>query len=194
LGLEYTPLDPELLTNRGVAALRRGQVEKARKLFQTALHSDNNCAQAYVNLGFIVLEYDNAPARAAQLYQRALEVNPRYPAARLDLALSLERQKDLVGASRQYRLLIAVAPGAAEPHFHLGRMALLQHRTRDAVAPLQRAVELRPDYPEAWALLALTFQDLGRFEEAKDALRACRDLSSEKACAEVLPGAPGPVL
>ena len=60
------------------------------------------------------------------------------------------------------------ADGAdVEAHFQLGCAYLESGRFMEAVASLRRAVELSPDYADAWTKLAEAYDKVGIEKEAK---------------------------
>ncbi len=59
-------------------------------------------------------------------------------------AARLWQQRDLAGAERLFRELLARAPGSAENHSNLGLVVWEQHRFQEALKLLSRAVELDP--------------------------------------------------
>ena len=173
LALEYSAQNPMILTNCGLIQLKRNDVAKARAYFQQAVHVDQEFAQGYNNLGIIALEYDHQLGRAADLFRRALAVNPQYLAPRFNLALTLERQKDTAEAEKEFRKLAIVALRLAEPQFHLGRLEVQQHRWRDAAKHLSLATELSPDLGPAWCLLAQVQKELGDAQKQAEAEDNC---------------------
>lgn len=94
---------------------------------------------------------------------------------RLALARGHMQRGDLAGAEALFSSLVGEHPGFADVHNELG---LLYHhlgdfdRARDA---FRRALALNPNYTEAALNLAITCNDLGRYEEAQAACERARD-------------------
>jgi tetratricopeptide (TPR) repeat protein len=67
----------------------------------------------------------------------------------------------------------AVAADATVALYHgnLGEMYRLAGRPRDAIAAAHRAIELRPDHPEAWSNLGVALYEIREFREAAGAHR-----------------------
>lgn len=78
-------------------------------------------------------------------------------------ALAERRYAD---AQRAYEALRELQPGTAEVHARLGLIAFQQGRFTDAIAPLRRAVALKPALPNIGTLLAMSLSEVGRHEEA----------------------------
>ena len=75
-------------------------------------------------------------------------------------------------SARLYEALLAEAPAEPFARFGLGRIAAIQEQHERAVAHLQRAVELVPEWGEAYYALAMSFAALGRRGDASAALRS----------------------
>jgi Flp pilus assembly protein TadD len=59
-----------------------------------------------------------------------------------------------------------VAPRSAEADYNAGLQAKAAKRFPAAVASFQRAVEARPDFPEAWNELGFSLRQTGKYDEA----------------------------
>lgn len=94
------------------------------------------------------------PAAAAGELRAILEVAPEHPLALQLLAAARALSGDSVGAIEILQPLARRVPERASVHLDLG-CALQQQagRMSESVAPLQRAVRLDPDLPQAWRLL-----------------------------------------
>jgi tetratricopeptide (TPR) repeat protein len=96
----------------------------------------------------------------------ALKLNPRLVPAltlRARLAMAVNRF-DLAKAS----LLQAVEfePGVAENHFLLGFCYYVDNDFKNALPPLERSRQLKPDNARTYFFLALTWEALARLDEA----------------------------
>jgi protein O-GlcNAc transferase len=109
-------------------------------------------------------------AEAAERLQQALRISPDYLPARIRLAESLlesgerERSRQLFEALRGHPL----SEPAAE--LGLGRLDAADGRHESAVAHLERAVALFPEWGAAHYALALSYRALGRRADAQRAL------------------------
>lgn len=96
-------------------------------------------------------------------------------------AAALEGQAlDLDEAARLARESIRLNPRFAAAHALLGKMLLEQNDLEGAIAALQRAVELRPDYGPALLNLAQAYRRAGRHEEAARMFDRLRALNAEQ--------------
>ncbi len=75
----------------------------------------------------------------------------------LALASHSCQQGDFQEAEQYYRQILEDDPRHAEGHFGLGRALRGQGRLTEAVASFQHAVQLRPDFPDAYSALGAVF-------------------------------------
>ncbi len=133
---------------RGLEQLRRYTREtnaEAREFFEKAIALDSNYARAHANLAFTYamdVQYGWADA-PDQAIVRALKI--------ADDALALD------ATVRQI-------------HFTLGNIHLFNKNHEQSIAACRRALELDPNYADAYGQLALTLNYAGRPEEALEAI------------------------
>ncbi len=153
----------------GWAANEAGRVQEAERALERALELDQGLADAYWQRG--VLKYRTGAVRDAVAdLKRALELNPTRAEAHAALADSyydLGREADSMG---EWQLAVAALPNNASWRFRYGKLLAANRRAADAVAQLQRALELaapltpQPRWlPEANYLLA---RSMGQRAEA----------------------------
>jgi len=128
-------------------------------------------------LDAIVLQRLARHADAAAQFRQALDADLKvrttgagYLPARVKLAEALLEAGELDESRRLFDAL--VREPAAEPaaQLGLGRIAAAQGRHDEAVAHLQRAIELYPEWGAAYYALALSYRALGRRADAQRAL------------------------
>jgi tetratricopeptide (TPR) repeat protein len=125
-------------------------------------------------LDAVVLQRLARHAESASRLRQALTASPDYLPARVKLAEALLEADDLDESQRLFDAL--VREPAAEPaaQFGLGRIAAARGDHDAAIARLQRAVELFPEWGAAHYALALSYRALGRRDEAQRALERQR--------------------
>jgi TolB-like protein/Flp pilus assembly protein TadD len=117
--------------------------------------------------------------RAAQLFERAVELDPGYALAYTgvaDAALlssvrhygNLALDEALARARPAVEKALALEPGLAEAHASLGLVQLNEHDAEGAVGSFERALALNPGYSMAHVWLSLALLAQGRFAEAAD--------------------------
>ena len=90
---------------------------------------------------------------AAEVYRRALSLQPVSAYTVYGLGYLLERQGDLAAAAESYRLVLRHAPDLVEAHLHLGITQLLQGNVGSAAECFKRVRELAPENSEARTFL-----------------------------------------
>jgi tetratricopeptide (TPR) repeat protein len=120
-------------------------------------------------LDAVVLQRLARPADAAAELRQALAITPDYLAARVKLAEALLDAGQLE-ESRQ--LFSAIKDLEAEPSVELGlgRIEAAQGHHDAAIAHLQRAISLYPEFGAAYYALALSYRATGKRDEARAAL------------------------
>lgn len=91
-----------------------------------------------------------------------------------DYGIALLRQQDLMGARRAFEEVVRLAPGYADGHVNLARVALAAGAFADGEAALAQALALEPGFLKARYFRALLRFRLGRFDEALADFEAVR--------------------
>jgi len=109
------------------------------------------------------------PALAAQQAQEILKIVPGHPRARLVLGTARRISGQTEDALAVLEPLTREQPRSAPVHLELAIALGEAGRARDALAALRRAVQLKPDSPDAWRLLADHLDALGDADAADQA-------------------------
>jgi aspartate beta-hydroxylase len=99
--LEGSPDNLEALNVLGLGALRRGELQRARALFEHAVKRDGADGLSRYHLGRVFDESGDARA-ALEAYRAAVDLNPALLPARLYLGASLDRSGERDLAAVQY--------------------------------------------------------------------------------------------
>lgn len=124
----------------------------------------------WFHLDGIVLQRIRRPTDAAEKFARALELAPGRLAVMARLAESLFDAGAFDGSERWYRRLADTPASAPVGELGLGRIAAVRGRHADAVAHLDRAIALFPEFGAAQYARAQSLRALGRREDAREAL------------------------
>ncbi|HEX6774530.1 MAG TPA: tetratricopeptide repeat protein [Methylomirabilota bacterium] len=95
-----------ILIQSGLTAARQGDVEAAATAFRQAGELDPGSAEAWTNLG-VVLIRSGDEAHGVEALRRALRAVPEYLEAHRNLAVALDRQGRAGEAARHYRAFLA---------------------------------------------------------------------------------------
>jgi tetratricopeptide (TPR) repeat protein len=90
------------------------------------------------------------PDMAAEQAGEILKVVPGHPVATLLLGVARRRTGEVAGALQVLERLVADQPNWAAAHFELGMVLDDAYRPEAALAALRRAVNLKPNLPDAW--------------------------------------------
>ncbi|HVS13512.1 MAG TPA: tetratricopeptide repeat protein [Thermoanaerobaculia bacterium] len=156
---------PEVHNNLGRIHLGKGEIEKARAEFETALRLDPNNAEALLNIAGIQ-RAEGRVAQAEQLVRRALQVDPNSAGALSQLAEIRRDQGNLDDAIRLFREAIAIQGGMPFLYLGLGDVQQRARRFEEAIASFRSALELDPDSQKAHYNLGVTYANMGRLDEA----------------------------
>lgn len=112
-------------------------------------------------------ELDGRYAEARDAYARLLELVPESPASYVNLALSEARLQKFDEAIAILRLGTERMPDAALLHVRLGHTYLVTGRAEEAIASMDRVIELEPRNVDAYTAAASALDALGRKAEAR---------------------------
>ena len=169
---------PETLNDFGTLLTGLGRFEAAAACFGEALAGAPGDARLHANLGHVrhcLGDHRGAIAHS----RRAIELDTRLPEGYLHLGNALLAINEMHAAEATYRAGLAVAPSQSQLHIAHAMAERALGRVDEAAASARRALALRPDAPDAVALLGSLAIDRGRFEEAEALLKEALTLSPE---------------
>ncbi|QJW99230.1 tetratricopeptide repeat protein [Frigoriglobus tundricola] len=173
--LKLRPNDPQMLTERGTACARAGRPADAVADFRAAraagyesVDLDNNMGIALAELGLL----DEARAR----FRSAVCAAPDAPDGYINLGFLMEQLGQPDEAADLFRTAARVDATAVAPRSALGLLLRRRGRPQDAVPVLEAATGLKPDDPELWFELGLTWEVLGTQDRAAGAYRRAAQL------------------
>lgn len=171
--------------NVGVEAVKRGDLEEARKRFKQALEVYPELSQAYLPLGQIEIALGDSE-EALGWANRHLEGTPGDPRAllvvfRAQTALGHEAEAD-----QAFEQLKQADPAStADLFFKDGTNLFNAGQTKMALASFQRVLQLMPDHPRGHYMLGLCFASSGDTAQAKEHLRRFIELAPDDSEAEL---------
>jgi tetratricopeptide (TPR) repeat protein len=114
--------------------------------WERATHIEPDNPEIWYRLGrFRQLDFDNADVPLAiSYYRRAIQLNPRSPFYKLDLASALETVGSIGEADSEFRAAQAAYPISAEVSWKYGNFLLRQNRLPEAYAEIHRALLVDP--------------------------------------------------
>lgn len=148
-----------------------GDYDRAVAFAERAVELDPGYRTGLYNLAF-ALDERGELQRAESYYRMAIQVDSTFVEAYSALGHLLIRQSRTDEALDVLDRAVRAAPDAERIFLvfkNLGLAQLVRQNFDDALEHLARARALRPEYPETWALLARTYDGLGRTEAADQA-------------------------
>lgn len=139
--------------------LQAGQYEQARQAYEKLRMAQPDNPDVLLGLA-VIAQNENHSERAAQLYLRVIELDPRNSYAQAGL-VSLIGRAEPAAAEAKLRQLIAQQP-AAYLQFALGNLYAAQGRWSEAQAAYFEAQRLEPDAADNAFNLAVSLEHLGQ--------------------------------
>lgn len=106
------------------------------------------------------------PDAAQQAYRRAIELDPGFVAAYVNLGCLLQARGAHAAAEKVYRAAIAQLPAEPLLHFNLGIALEDLHRAEDAAHAYEKAIALDDKFADAHYNLARVHEVRGRTQDA----------------------------
>jgi Flp pilus assembly protein TadD len=123
-------------------ALKR--TEEARAEYARTIALDPKMSEAYLNLGMMLLDKQDAAAAVAPL-RKAVELLPAQSRPRYLLAVALDRSGDRASAAESFEALLHLDPNDIAAIDYLGWSALRKGKPEEAEAKFRRALEVQPN-------------------------------------------------
>jgi tetratricopeptide (TPR) repeat protein len=137
-----------------------GRLDESVAEYREALRLRPDYPEAHNDLGAALSAVPGRLDDAIAEYNEALRLNPDYAPAWRNLGAALFNQGRIPRAVEAFQRALILLPGSADAHYVLGLALLkLPGRADDAVAQLEEALRLAPDFPAAQAALS---EALGR--------------------------------
>ena len=160
--------------NLGMVEASRGDLERAKDYYRTALHVDPQCYNAHNLLG-AVLDREGRHEEAMSHYVEALRIEPEYADAQNNLGSALARKGQLNQAIARFVEAVKLKPDFAVARKNLAKALVQTGRVRRALAEFREAARLAPndssvrnDYGRTLAQAGQLDQATARFAEAAD--------------------------
>jgi len=125
-------------------------------------HSDARAKAAKGNSEEAAEQY----AKAVSQYTECIRISPRSVDAHVNLGSIVLDRGELDRAKGHFEWAIQLDPNVELAHRNLGNLLFKQDKPAEAVAPLTRALALKPGEAETHFWLALAYEKMGRLDEA----------------------------
>ena len=177
--LETTPECARAHDNLGSEYFRAGDYRRALEHHRQAVRIRPEHAVFRNNLG---MDYGATgdTGRAEKEFQLAVSLNPELAAAYNNLGIVYYKRGEYARAARFFQKSARRKPDA-RAWFNCGKAVLHMGRPGWAIAALEEALRLRPDYPEAICLLGTACDRAGNHARAAEAFRKAAALKPDYA-------------
>jgi protein O-GlcNAc transferase len=192
--LELIPGDAEIHNFLGISYHRLNKLDDAITHFRIASELDPTYFQAFNNLGYLLF-LQGKYSQAQNFFNKSLEINPDYQPAKLnlqnvndivngklsrnvfELSQNAEKIEDLDEKIAKYKEILLLDSTFAEGHNNIGVAYFYKYVESvndsnyytyldSAYNHLNRAIELKKNYPEAINNLGYVYKVAGRYEDA----------------------------
>ncbi len=157
----------------------REAFSRAKQAASTALELDDRLAAAHASLAYVLFYHDWNAAAAETTFQRAIDLDPRYASAHQFYANFLDQLGRFADAEREWHVALELEPLSLIINAGIGWHHYFAREYEQAVAVLQRALELDPTFVPGNVWLGQALAQLGRFEAAVVALQNAVRTSQE---------------
>jgi tetratricopeptide (TPR) repeat protein len=155
----------EAVFQQALALHKQHRLDEARALYEQTLQLQPQHSFASWLLGVVALQ-SNQPARARELIDQAILIDPRIAEFHNHLGNALERLGRHDAAIQSYDNAIALKPAVADTHFNRANALFYTKRHEAAVAGYDEALALKRDYADAYNNRGLALAALKRYEAA----------------------------
>ena len=169
------------LHRSALAEIKKGRLEQAEKNLRKAIELDSLFAEAFSDLGALLMGQRRYP-EAREILQQGLAAEPRSPLLLQNLGFTLFNLTEYDEAAARLREAARLRPGVGAVHLHLG-VALLQTKNYAEAEHYLLLAAADPGSLRAAAQLPLgeLYLATGRHEKAIDAFRLYVEMKPEAA-------------
>ncbi len=153
------------LLKAGTQAMARGDLSAARDLFQRAVETDPECAEAHNMLGFVLGRGRDLPAAIDSL-NRAIALDPNLADAHYNLGVALWYQGDRAKSAAELDTALRLNPTADNAYGFRGMTLRETGDLNRARQMLIRAIAVNPQNPVPYIDLGTVFLRLAQLEHA----------------------------
>lgn len=142
---------------QGNQALKAGEIDRAKILFEQSLKTNKKHAPTHCGLGHVYLIQDQL-GKARKAFRNAEKYQRKMPEAYFGMGLVYAREKgQWVRAIDYFCRALAEKPDYVEAQYHIG-LTHLNLMNRDAIRAFEQVVEMDPDHPDAYYRLGFMYE------------------------------------
>jgi Tfp pilus assembly protein PilF len=138
---------------KGLELIQNGKIDEAGEEFQTALKIEPGTSEAQFGMG-MVYQQKGMLAEAEEHYKTAVKLDPTNTDALFNIGSISMFRRDFNQAISIYQLLSEMTPEDPQVFLNLGSVLIESGQPEKAIAPLEEALRLDPNYANAKILMA----------------------------------------
>ena len=165
--------------NLGGLLRRQGRLEEAAYIYDIWLKKFRDNRQLHLNASNCLHDLKQNKT-CVKLLRGYLKRNPRDEAIERKLARSLMEEQNLQEANTILQGLTRKFPSEPENWMELGLCYYKQERIKEALTSFEKASEIKPDNPLAWANQISILSEIGRFKECHELIDKLEPKSQTK--------------
>ena len=105
-------------------------------------------------------------ARAQELYEKVIKINPRYQSAYIGLGNLYYESGRVIEALKVYKKAIDINPDFPEPYIGLGNTLFMLNQKAEAIKSYEKAILLRPNLANVYYNIAVVYLSLKEYKMA----------------------------
>jgi predicted Zn finger-like uncharacterized protein len=169
--LRKAPNDVDMKLRVGSTQVMAGHAKQAEPILREVLRDRPNSAEANHFLGRALLVKGTNLSEAMRFLERAVEIDPNHAEYWLYVGWGANEAGQPGRAETVLKRALELDKDLGDAYWQRGVLLQKQGATADALQDLQTALEKRPSRYEAYATMALCFQDQQKYGEAEEAWR-----------------------
>jgi len=183
--------DFEKIYEKASEAFDQGKIVEAERLYLLLVEGHpKGYADIYNKLGIISCQKEN-PKNAVEYFKKALEINPRYTEASLNLAISLNDIGQYEAAGKTFSKaaeVVRLESESVDPYLY-GKLANEHAKLGDlyteiglqdeALAQYRKALSMRPNFADVLTKLGIALREKGQFDEAIEQFNKAKEINPQ---------------
>ncbi len=152
-----------------------GLASQAEQHYRASIAMDPGWVEAYYNWGMFLLQGGKEKAEAARMFEKAIEVNPNYADAHVQLGTLLDESGRSADATAHYRRALEVSADHRQAHFLLGHNLAGAGQFAEAIEHLTKTIAIEDSKtPVCMRALALAYERAGNRKQSLHYARQAR--------------------
>ncbi len=136
-------------------------------------------ARAYFDIGYLLQEYKKENKQAIEVYQKAIELNPKYSPTYNNLGIAYVHLMQYEDAAGAFQKAIALNSEYDQAYYNLGFTHANLMQYEDAIAAYKKGLELNPEDSQAYNNLGFAYAILTQYEDAIAAYKKALEFNPE---------------